>query len=184
MPTLRTETVRSEGVTFVQFVVEADRPLRIRVESRLDGPVWPPRTDGRSADGWDDRGVEAVVDSGATPFGFATPAPPEGTVVTIVEAEQVTETPEGVDAWLRRVEGRVVTAERLAAAADLPSATRAVAAAGGLAAVEALAADLARDRRLLSRLDVASEELIERVESVDVPTGAFARLAQVESRRS
>lgn len=96
----------------------------------------------------------------------------------------MTETPEGVDAWLQRVEGRVETAERLAAADDLPSATRAVAAAGGLAAVEALAADLARDRRALSRLDVAPEGLVQRVEAVDVPTEAFARLAQVEFRRS
>ena len=186
MPTLTARTVRSDGVTFVEVLLEATRPHRVRVESRLDGPVWPPRTEDRPEDGWDDRGVATTVDAGTTPFGFATPAPPSEPAVELVRAEPLppSQVPEGVAAWLERVEERVATAERLAAADDLPSATRAVRAVGGLAAVEALAADLARDRRALSRLDVAPDDLTARVESVDVPTEAFASLAQTESRRS
>lgn len=186
MPTLTARTVRSDGVTFVEVLLEAARPHRVRVESCLDGPVWPPRTDGRPADGWDDRGVTTTVDRGTTGFGFATPAPPADPAVEIVRAEPLPEStlPEGVATWLDRVEERVETAERLAAVDDLSSATRAVADVGGLAAVESLAADLARDRRALSRLDVAPDDLAARVESVAVPTAAFATLAQTESRRS
>jgi hypothetical protein len=186
MPTLRVETVRSEGVTFVELVVAADGPHRVRIESRLDGPVWPPRREGRPADGWDDRGVTATVVAGTTAFGFATPARPTGPVATIVEATALPQRghPEGVAAWLRRVESRVERAERLASVEDLPSATDAVGAVGGLAAVEEVAAALARDRRALSRLAIAPADLTDRAESVEIPTGAFARLAQAESRRS
>lgn len=87
MPTLTARTVRSDGVTFVEVLLEATRPHRVRVESRLDGPVWPPRTDGRPADGWDDRGVSTTVDDGVTALGFATPAPPSDPAVEIVRAE-------------------------------------------------------------------------------------------------
>lgn len=186
MPALTARTVRSDGVTFVELLLEATRPHRVRVESRLDGPVWPPRTDGRPVDGWDDRGVTTTVDAGTTAIGFATPARPAEPVAEVVRAEPLTGStvPEGVAAWLERVEERVETAERLAAVDDLPSATDAIAEVGGLAAAEALAADLARDRRTLARLEVAPDDLTARVESVDVPTAAFAALAQIESRRS
>lgn len=182
MPTLSVEAVRADGVTFVELLVEAERPHRVRVESRLDGPVWPPRAAGRPVEGWDAAGVSARVDAGTTPFGFATPARPEGAVADLVAAEPL-DVPEGVESWLRRVEARVETAERLAAVDDLPAASRAVARVGGLAGVESLAADLARDRRALSRLSVAPD-LAARVEAVDVPVRAFARLAQRDSRRS
>lgn len=186
MPTLKVETVRTGGVTFVESLVTAARPHRVRVESRLDGPVWPPRRDGRPVDGWDERGVSTTVEAGTTAFGFATPAPPEGPAAELVTADPVVEpaVPEGVAAWLERVEARLRRAERLAAADDLPSATRAVASAGGLAAVESLAADLARDRRALTRLSVAPDDLVSRLEAVDIDLEAFARLAQTESRRS
>jgi hypothetical protein len=186
MPTLETETVRTEGVTFVELLVEATRPHRIRLESRLDGPVWPPRVDGQPVDGWDERGVTARVDAGTSAFGFATPARPEPPVAAMVLAEPLPDetVPEGVAAWLRRVEHRIETAETLAAVEDLSAAASAVAAVGGLAGVEALVADLARDRRSLSRLSVAPDELSARAEAVEVPTEAFARLAQAESRRS
>lgn len=182
MPTLAVETVRAGDVTFVELLLEAERPHRVRVESRLEGPVWPPRTEGRPAEGWDAAGVSARLEAGRTAFGFATPAPPEEPVAELVAAEPLGP-PEGVASWLRRVEARVETAERLAAADDLPAATRAVAEAGGLAGVEALAADLARDRRALSRVGLAPE-LAARVEAVDLPVGTFARLAHSESRRS
>lgn len=185
MPTLSVEAVRADGVTFVELLVEADRPHRVRVESRLDGPVWPPRTAGRPVEGWDAAGVSTRVDAGTMPLGFATPARPEGTVAELVAAEPLAGAlPEGVAAWLREVETRLEAAERLAAADDLPAATRAVAEAGGLAGVEALAAALAVDRRVLSRLPFVPDELTVRAEAVDLPVGALARLAQTESRRS
>lgn len=186
MPTIEVRTVRSDGVTFVELLVAAERPYRIRVDSRLDGPVWPPRSDGRPVDGWDDAGVTATVEEGRTAFGFATPAEPVEPAAEMTRAEPIRGrgVPAGMAAWIDRVEGRVETAERLAAVDDLPSATQAVASVGGLAAVEELAADLARDRRALSRLDIAPDDLASRAESIDLPTAAFARLAQTESRRS
>lgn len=185
MPTLTAETVRTDGVTFVELLVDAGRPHEVRIESRLDGPVWPPRTGGRPAPGWDETGVTATVEAGRTPFGFATSAEPERPPAELVAADPDPESaPDGVAAWLRRVESRVETAESLAAAEDLPAATRAVAAVGGLGAVEALAADLARDRRALSRVAVAPDELATRAEAVAVPTDALSRLAQATSRRS
>lgn len=186
MPTLTVETVRGDGVTFVELLVTAERPHRLRVESRLDGPVWPPRADGRPAEGWDNSGVTSTVEAGTTAFGFATPVEPAEPVAELVRAEPVRESelPTGMSTWLDRVRERVETAERLEAVEDLPSATRAVASVGGLAAVEELATDLARDRRVLSRLDVAPDGLAARSESVELPTESFARLAQAESRRS
>jgi len=185
VPTLTVETTRTDGVTFVELSLEAECPHRVRVESRLDGPVWPPRENGRPAAGWDAGGVTARVSAGRTPFGFATPARPEGTVAEIAAAEPIrTNLPSGVAAWLERVEARVEAAESLAAADGLPAATRAVASVGGLAAVESLAATLARDRRALSRLSVAPEDLTERAAAAEIPTGTFARLAQSQSRRS
>lgn len=186
MPTLTVEAVRGDGVTFVELLVEADRPHRVRIESRLDGPVWPPRESGRPVDGWKDRGVVTTVDAGTTAFGFATPARPAGQVAALVEAEPAPdrELPDGVATWLRKVEERVETAERLAAVDDLAAATRAVESVGGLAAVETLASDLARDRRALSRLSIGPYELRSRAGSVDLPMESFVRLAQTESRRS
>lgn len=186
MPTLTAETVRTGDVTLVEALVTAARPHRVRVESRLDGPLWPPRSDGRPADGWDDRGVSTTVEAGTTAFGFATPAPPAEPAVELVAAEPVApaSAPEGVAVLFERVEDRLERAERLASADDLPSATHAVAAAGGLAAVEELAAELARDRRVVSRLPFAPEYLCSRLEAVDLDLEAYGRLAQTESRSS
>lgn len=141
MPTLTVDTVRADEVTFVQVLVEADRPHRVRIAFRHDGPVWPPRRDGRPEDGWDDAGVTTRVEPDLTPLGFATSTPPAGVAVELVDAAPLEPdgAPEGVRSWLDRVERRVATAERLAAADDLPAATRAVASVGGLAGLESLA---------------------------------------------
>ena len=186
MPTLAVETVRTGDVTLVEALVTTERPHRVRIESRLDGPVWPPRRDGRPLDGWDDRGIATTVDAGTTAFGFATPAPPREPAAELVDADPVAEPelPDGLSAWFERVEARLERAERIASADDLPSATRAVASAGGLVAVETLAADLARDRRVLARLSVRPEGLADRLESVDLDLAALRRLAQTASRRS
>lgn len=179
MPTLRVQTVRSDSVTFVEILVEAERPHHVRIENRLPGPVWPPRADGRPVEGWDSDGVTTTVSAGTTALGFATSAPPEEPVVELVESDPVApdELPSGVAKWLRRVERRVERAETLGDVEDVPSATEAVERAGGLAGVERLAATVAADRRAATRLSFVPDELTRRLDAVEVPTDTFARLA-------
>lgn len=76
---LDSSLARADGVTLVavRATNTADRPRRVRVANRLDGPVWPPRTGGRPAPGWDDGGYEGVFAAGETrSLGYATPATP------------------------------------------------------------------------------------------------------------
>lgn len=180
MPTVSTTTVRVDGVTLVEVCVEATQQHRVRLAVRTEGPVWPPRNTDESVT-WDDRTVSVEVPSGASGVGFATPDPPEAVEVETVASEAVDGLPDGVEAWLERVEERVATAERLADADDLRSATAAVASVGGLPAVERLAADLARDRRLLARLSFAPEELGARAERVELPVASLSTVAQSRS---
>lgn len=90
-------TARPGGVTLV--AVRLDNRVeapgvdahRIRLASRLDGPVWPPRVEGVPAGPWDCDGseaaVEVVVPTGRVgSVGFASPAPP---VAPPVEVETV-----------------------------------------------------------------------------------------------
>lgn len=177
MPTLTVDAVDGDGVTFVEVVVEADRPHRVRIESRADGPVWPPRRNGEPVAGWDERGVTTTVRAGRTALGFATPGSPDDRPVALVDAEPIDDRPDGLQAWLDRVERRVDRAESLADVGSLEDACEAMASVGGLAAAEALAADLTRDRRVLSRLAIETGDLERRLASVDVPTAAFAALA-------
>lgn len=177
MPTVTVDTRRTDGVTFVEARIFAEAPHLIRLESRLDGPVWPPRSDGKVAAGWDERGLTQEISAGVTGVGFATPAPPTEPAIALTAAEPVERLPDGVAAWLERMEKRVATAETLADVEDLPSATRAVESAGGLAGIEALAATLAQDRRAVSRLSLVPDELRRRVEAVDVPTATLALIA-------
>ncbi|AZQ15756.1 hypothetical protein [Halorubrum sp. PV6] len=66
---------------------EDDVPRRVRVESRFDAPVLPPRRGGVPASGWDDSGATLRLDSGAhRPFGFAVRAPPVDPPVEVAEA--------------------------------------------------------------------------------------------------
>jgi hypothetical protein len=66
-------------------------PRRVRIESRLDGPVLPPRRGGVPEAGWDADGVTAVIESGERrAFGFAALADPVDPPVEIVNAEPVT----------------------------------------------------------------------------------------------
>lgn len=179
MPTLSIETTRAGRVTFVEVFLEADRPHRVRVESRLDGPVLPPREAGRPAEGWDATGVTRVVETGVTPLGFATTAPIREPAVELVDATPVTDEtlPVGVASWVARIESRVDRAKGLAAAEGLSEATTALEALGGLAEAEALAAALARDRRLARELSVVPSDLEERLERVDLPVEALATVA-------
>jgi hypothetical protein len=74
---------------------------RVRVESRLDGPVLPPRDGSVPEAGWDERGYAGVVPAGERlALGFAVPAPPTEPPVSVSD------------------EGRATDEEREATAAD------------------------------------------------------------------
>lgn len=185
MPTLTVETVRGDHATFVEAVLEAERPHRVRIESNVDGPIWPPRTDGRIADGWDENGLTTEIDAGSTAIGFATSAGPIDGSIEIARSEPIPDgPPDGVAAWIERIEERLGKAERLERADDLPSATGAIADLGGLSAVERLAAKIAVDRRIAPRLAIVPDDLQERLEAVEIPTATFARIASAGERET
>lgn len=182
MPTLTVETVRVDDVTFVELVIDADRSHRICLETRFDGPVWPPRTNGTVVDGWSDDGVTMNVREGKTAVGFATPNAISGRAVELVRAEPITDgPPDGVEAWIARMETRVETAERLDTIDDLSTAIGVVESVGGLSAVETLTAEITRDRRLANSVSTVPDDLRERLEAVDIPATTLARIAQTDS---
>ena len=184
MPRLSTAMVRSEGVTLVEMRVEAASRHQVRLAVRADGPVWPPRDDDSNVR-WENGTATLEVGAGATGVGCATPAPQGSVETELVAAEPVDDgLPEGVAAWLERVEERVTTAERVAGADDLESAAAVVASVGGLAAVEALAADLARDRRLMSQFGFVPAELCERANAIELPVRSLATVAGPDARGS
>jgi hypothetical protein len=88
MVSLTSRTRSIDAATLVEVLVTADTPTRVRVANRLDGPVWPPRTQGVPIEGWDDDCFEGVVD-GRLVFGYATPAEPAKPPVEIVSTEPV-----------------------------------------------------------------------------------------------
>ncbi|MFD1526834.1 DUF7857 domain-containing protein, partial [Halolamina salina] len=66
------------GVTLVRVHLRNERATdrRVRLRSRLDGPVLPPRRHGTPAAGWDRDGVTTVVPAdGTAALGYASPAP-------------------------------------------------------------------------------------------------------------
>lgn len=182
MPTITTETVRVDDVTFVEILLDADRPQRVQLEFRLNGPIWPPRTDGVIEDGWDGDGITTDIEAGTAAIGFATPASVSDECVELVRAEPITDgVPDEIEAWLERMEARVEAAERLDEADDLLEAADGIDSVGGLSAVETLTAEIARDRRLATRVSTVPDDLRERLESIEIPTTAFARIAQTDS---
>lgn len=92
MVTLDAETTREDGTTFVRVrVAGAAVPHRVRIDSCLDGPVWPPRSRGIPEPGWDDDGFGGVVPADAVlALGFASPAEPVDPPVALRESEPVT----------------------------------------------------------------------------------------------
>ncbi|ACV47172.1 MULTISPECIES: DUF7857 domain-containing protein [Halomicrobium] len=80
-----------DGVTLVTVSLASDGlARRVRVEQRLDGPVWPPRCEGEPEPGWDESGYEGVVPAdGRLALGYATPAPPARQPVAVEEREVV-----------------------------------------------------------------------------------------------
>jgi hypothetical protein len=66
-------------------------PRRVRIESRLDGAVLPPRRCGVAEAGWDAEGVTAVIGPDEREaFGFATPADPVEPPVEIASVAPAT----------------------------------------------------------------------------------------------
>ncbi|ELZ28857.1 hypothetical protein C475_04446 [Halosimplex carlsbadense 2-9-1] len=98
MVTLEWSCERSDGVTLVSLVVAADRPCRVRVENRLDGPVWPPRRRGQPAAGWDgDAFAGRVPADGQLTVGYATPARPADPPAEVVSTEPAAESGNAAD---------------------------------------------------------------------------------------
>ncbi|GAA0648968.1 DUF7857 domain-containing protein [Salarchaeum japonicum] len=84
-------TTESGGVTLVAVLVENDaaRERGVRVTNLLDGPVWPPRTNGVPDEGWSESGYEGVLAPGERRgVGYATPAPPGPTPVRVESIER------------------------------------------------------------------------------------------------
>lgn len=178
MPTLTAETVRNDGVSFVEILLEADRPCSVQLTPCFDGPIWPPRNDGEPTHRWKDAPVSVEIDAGTTAVGFATPSDVDGQPVEIVDSEPRSETlPDGIVAWIERVEERIVAVEPLCAVEDLHAAADVIESLGGLSAVETLTAEIERDRRLASKLSFVPETLCERLDSIEIPVRMFARIA-------
>lgn len=81
MVDIECQVARPGGVTLVAVRVDnrVDAPgveaHRVRLASRLDGPVWPPRVEGVPAAPWDGDVAELVVPTGRLgSLGFASPA--------------------------------------------------------------------------------------------------------------
>jgi hypothetical protein len=68
-------TRTNDHVTLVEVIVTNDGPpRRVRISNELDGPVWPPRTQGIPAPGWNEHGYEGRVKNRRV-LGYSTPAP-------------------------------------------------------------------------------------------------------------
>jgi len=83
-----------DGVVLVGVRLRNPTPVvrAVRVESRLDGSVMPPRSSGVPERGWDDDGFSGVVEPGAErAIGFAVAAPVERPPVEVVDRGRATE---------------------------------------------------------------------------------------------
>ncbi|MGQ3411040.1 DUF7857 domain-containing protein [Natrinema sp. LN54] len=76
---LEWETDRTEGVTLVSAIVTnaLTTPQIVRIENRVDGPLWTPNGERQSAPEWSDGGWEGLVEPNrCRGFGFASPMEP------------------------------------------------------------------------------------------------------------
>jgi hypothetical protein len=83
---------REGNVSLVRCRVRNDDavPRRVRIESRLDAPVLPPRRGGIPETGWDQSGVTLRLDPGERrAIGFAASAPPADPPVEVTEVAAV-----------------------------------------------------------------------------------------------
>lgn len=81
----------TDGVTLVRATVTNTRgtPQMVRLESRLDGPIWPPRDGGFTAPEWDgDRWERGLTPGESVGLGFASPADPVEPPLEIVDVER------------------------------------------------------------------------------------------------
>ncbi|RXK50598.1 DUF7857 domain-containing protein [Halorientalis pallida] len=99
MVTLSCTASRENGVTLVTGRVEnSGDARRVRLTSRLDGPLYPPRRQGVPAEGWDEDGLECVLAAEEVrPLGFASPAPPTDPPLAVAETEPVDPDDGGVE---------------------------------------------------------------------------------------
>lgn len=95
MATLQSHCRTAGGVTLVELCVTVTRPRRVRIENRLAGAVWPPRTDGIPEPGWDEQGFEGQAEpDDPLVLGYASPADPADPPAHIVaECEPTDEEP-------------------------------------------------------------------------------------------
>lgn len=178
MPTLSVDAIDARRVTFVEAVLEADEPHRIRLEPCFDGEIWAPRSENSVVESWDRDGITLDVAAGRTPIGFATPVRPTGRILKIGRCEPLPHgLPHGIQAWIDRIDARLEDGETLSNVDDLASATEAIASVGGLEEVESLDAEIARDRRIARQLSVVPDELRSRLERVEIPSATFATIA-------
>lgn len=94
MAEVEAEFHRRDGLTFVQATVTNSRTTRqwIRVESRLDGPIWPPDRGTAATPEWTGESWEATLEPGQTVgLGFATPAEPTEPVVEVASTRRATD---------------------------------------------------------------------------------------------
>lgn len=94
-----------------------------------------------------------------------------------VNADRPDEAGAAVDEWLSDLECRIELLEGVAAATTLPEATTAVAAAGGLDAVESLAATAEADAERLDRFARRAEMLAGRATATEPDLATLRRLA-------
>ncbi|NHN63183.1 hypothetical protein G9463_07665 [Haloarcula sp. JP-Z28] len=93
MVTFDCRAERVDGVTLVTATVgNIAEPTRITVRNRLDGPLWPPRTQGVPAAGWSEDGFEGVLRPETQALGYATPAPPSAQPAELVSTEPAPDT--------------------------------------------------------------------------------------------
>ncbi len=94
MPTISWTQRRENGVTLVEAVVQSTTPTgptTVALESRLSGPVWPPRSEGIPVAGWDGARYETTVEGESrVAVGFASPAEPSEPPVELVESAPAT----------------------------------------------------------------------------------------------
>jgi hypothetical protein len=82
---------RTDGVTFVRATVSNTRGTAqiVRLESRLDGPTWPPRRGETTAPEWDgDCWEDRILPGRCRGIGFASPAEPVDPPVELVDVER------------------------------------------------------------------------------------------------
>lgn len=91
---LETETERTDGVTYVKAIVTNPRGTaqRVKLQSQIDGPTWPPQLGGIIAPNWHDDVWEGTIRAGQSRgVGFASsgnPVDPPMEVISVERAPQ------------------------------------------------------------------------------------------------